>query len=265
MFIEVRKAAVRSHPWPVGNGNDLRWLTAYSTRLRSVVAQRNKPTNSWRSVSHQSGEHFEAQCNDVRLQLRVAADHWALHPVHEPDVIEYMRYPAFCGSYHFHELQWFRDRRGTDFRVLRTVDRVIADAADLGIPLWPSLLKVDKGERVQAFVTGESDTPPDGWIHGTGTTVQLSHGVLRYLPWSCWQWIDKLVERSSIFTGYPLRLIYPMPGEYELAPNCRPLDASDYSSRPRKLNSDEARLEADALLRFYGGGPWVPPLLAGDE
>lgn len=255
---EVLPMRVR-RPWPVGNGNDLQWLGDVSPSLRASAAMRARPRNRGRSYGEAGGQSFEDQCSDIRLSLRVTADHWECHPVYEPDVIRYMRYPAFCRSRDYRELQWYQDRRGTDLRVLKTVDRAIRDAAKLGIPLWPSLLLVDHGERVRAFVTGESDDLPRDAIHGTGLSVQLGHGVLRHLPWSCWEWIDRLVGRSGTFTGYPLLLVHPVPGEYELAADCRDLDRSDYSLRPRRLGAEDARTEADALLRFYAGGPWEPP------
>lgn len=247
-------------PWPAGIGNDQEWLLDFSPRLRAVLAMRERPRNRPLAFSLKGVEAFERLCNDIRLELRVQIDRPGEVLRTEPEVLQFLRYPAFCQSQDYRELQRRVSRKGADTRVLLTVDRAIRDAAHLGIPLWPSVLCVDHGERVRAFVSNEVDTRPSEWLHGTGLSVQFGHATLRHLPWAAWEWIERLVERASRATGYWLQGVYPRPGEFELAGDCRPLEATDEPrARSRRPNPEEARAESDALLRFYRGGPWGSP------
>lgn len=239
---------------------DLELLMRASLRLRSHVAV--LLANRHRPRSLEGEKAFLRLCNDVRLDLRVAVDYLpgVREPKDEGEALRFMQAPAFVRSSHHAELLRCVDRKGTDPRVLLTAERAVTDAAKLDVPLWPSLLHVDLGERASVWVPGSGDKPSEQWMHGTGLALQLGHGSLRHLPWACWAAVDGIVERASAATGYPLVPVETIPGEYELAEDCRALEVTDVCFIGRRLDRKEAKAEAEALFEFYSGStdhvPW---------
>lgn len=265
--IHNEDAALADRLRSIGGPRELAQLMRASARLRAYAVMLAKQPG-WRARNLRQNEAFWRLVDDVRLDLRIAVDLPVgfREPKNEGEALAFMRAPSFCKSHHHAQLRTFEKRSGTDPRVLVSVERAIADAEKLGVPLWPSSFQTDCGER-SAVVQADEDGRPREWLVGVGRSVQFGHGLHRNMPVACWDAVGGIVMRASLATGYPLVPVDPVPGEFELAPDCRELELVDVRIVPRR-SPGEAGAEAEALFRFYSGKaddvPWETAALHGE-
>lgn len=251
---------------------DIEELYRASLRFRAQVEVFRRHPN--RARTREGLDVFARLCTDIRLQLRVTADYPAgfRAPQTEADALAYMKCPNMAKSTRLEELQFHHERSWTDPRVLITVDRAIADARALGVPLWPTALhqcedwRDTRPGRRTKYATGSIfQRAGEGSIvvHKTAGAfallspcVQLGHAHHRELPWACWSVVDDFLRRAASATGYRLEPA-DAPGEYELSDNCPHLNAHDVMSLALTRNSAAKADELDRLLLSYSGGPWV--------
>lgn len=235
---------------------DLNRLLPYSKALRATLAMLER--NPDKTSTPEGVFTWQVALNNARLEQRVAIDHPAggREPRNDGEALRYMQAPEFMSSRHYEELQRYRDRRGSDARLLLTVRAAIKEARRLNVPLWPSLLADPPEAQAMAFVTGLSELPPGASPYGTGRVVQLGHCTLRQLPWLCWALVDAMVARAGASTGFRLLPVPGAPGEFELPVDAPELRPEDLPLRPVRLDRAAARDEADRLWRYYSGGEW---------
>lgn len=234
---------------------DLDRLAAFSGSLRGHLGRIRRNPGPWQTV--EGLRAVQRLLDEVRISMRVEVD--GESPRTARDALLYMQRPRFVGSAHHAWLMAREERAWTDKRVLRTVDRLLQDAAALDVPLWPSQLAASESEQAAWYVQGHTDVRPGEDEFHLGLCVQIGHAVHRALPWACWSVIDGMVERAGEATGYPLRQFVALPGEYELQPGCREYDPEDDGVKPVRQVPSERRRETDGLLRYFGVGEAVEP------
>lgn len=210
---------------------DLERLLAFSGRLRSFMAMLHR--NPHRVGTAEAQHAFRALCDDVRLDLRVRTDFppGVVEPRNESAALAYMRAPRFLLTTHRQRVREYVNRGAVEPRTLLTVDRVVADARKVGVPLYLQALDA-----------------PD--------TVHLGHATERLLPWACWDLIADWVYQAGIATNYRFEAAGTVPGQFRLSPDTPELSDKERGTRPKKLDPEESEVERGALWRYFSGGEW---------